>query len=740
MKKIKSPFLLISGILFFIILAIFFNYQVFKWIQNGEIQNWQLFSQNVVAGLNPGRVAEMQGKPSDKNLENYTYLRNQLIRTMDIGEKKKIKWVYLMTVKDDKILFTVDSIPDGEFGHSEPGDEYINYPKEILESHNKKEIKVANSYSDEWGSFFSVFTPISDWNTSEVIGILGVDIARLDYNYAIVQKMLWSLIITVFIFFLLLLFIKQFKNQITLKENDALFKIITEGSLDSIVITNKLGKIVLWNKAAEEMFAFTKKEALDNELLNMIVPQDESNDIKVKKLLDLFQVGKSLNKNEIIEFKVNDKNKKEFDAEISISAVKLNSEWHVISVIRDISEKKKKNDELLIKNKEIADQSKAILNILDDVNEEKENAKKHADELRKFEAAVNQSNEMMVFSDKEGIILWGNPAVEKMTGFSLDEFLGKKAGLLWGRLMTQEWYAKLWHRIKIEKKIFVDTITNHRKNGEKFISNITIYPLPDNNGESNIFVSTQRDVTKEIEVDRMKTDFISLASHQLRTPLSGIKWFLEMLLEGDMGKLNKEQQDAIENIDKSNERMIALVSALLNISRIESGRIIIESASVNLLSLAQSVVDELKIKFENKKQKLILSVDKNLPDINLDQKLIRQVFLNLLTNANKYTPENGEIIIFISKKEEEVLVQVSDDGSGIPEQEQRKIFEKFFRATNALKQETDGTGLGLYLVKAIVESSEGKIWFKSKVDSGTSFWFTLPLKGVKAKKGEVSIE
>ncbi len=329
--------------------------------------------------------------------------------------------------------------------------------------------------------------------------------------------------------------------------------------------------------------------------------------------------------------------------------------------------------------------------------------------------------------------------LRRMTGFSLNEVLRVKAGSLWGGLMDKKYYEKLWHTIKDEKKVFTDVIQNHRKNGELFTSTINIYPLLDEDGNSNIFVATQRDITREIEIDRMKTDFISLASHQLRTPLSGMKWFLEMLLGGDMGKLSKEQHDAIENIDKSNERMIALVASLLNISRIESGRIIVDPEPTDLVALAQGVIDELKIKYDDKKQSLIISADKNLPKINLDPKLVRQVFLNLLTNANKYTQEKGEVIIFISQKDQDVLVQVSDDGYGIPEQEQRKIFERFYRASNVVKKETDGTGLGLYLVKAIVESSGGKIWFKSQVDKGTSFWFTFPLKGVKAKKGEVSL-
>ncbi len=420
--------------------------------------------------------------------------------------------------------------------------------------------------------------------------------------------------------------------------------------------------------------------------------------------------------------------------------VMMQMQQSLAAMYQDLEKKvSQKTSELTLQLEKTQDTKRAMLNLLEDLSKQKDKMQKHAIELQKFELAVENAHDHIVITDPDGKILFANKAVESITGYSREEIFSKKAGSkkLWGGHMGQKTYELFWNRIKIEKKVFVGEFQNRRKSGEKYIAEAQVSPILDKQGNVLFFVGIERDITKAKEIDRMKTEFISLASHQLRTPLSAMKWFLEMLLHGDAGPLSIEQTEFINNVEQSNNRMIELVNSLLNVSRIESGRIIIEPSPTNLKQIVDEVQNEIIMKLNEKKQRLIITIHQSLPLIPLDQKLIRQVFINLLTNAIKYSPPGEDITIIISKENNEMVVQVADNGYGIPSSEHIHIFDKFYRATNAIKKETEGNGLGLYLVKSIIESSGGKIWFTSEENKGSSFYFTIPLYGMAKKEGEV---
>ncbi len=212
-----------------------------------------------------------------------------------------------------------------------------------------------------------------------------------------------------------------------------------------------------------------------------------------------------------------------------------------------------------------------------------------------------------------------------------------------------------------------------------------------------------------------------------------------MLLAGDAGKLNKEQKQFIDEIYAGNQRMVALVNALLNVSRLELGTFMIDPTPIDLKEMAQSVIKELEPGIKEKKLKITSLFDKKLKKINLDSGLTRMIFQNLLSNAIKYTPNKGSVKLTIKEEKKNVLISVSDTGFGIPKDQQDKIFTKLFRASNVREKNTEGTGLGLYIIKSIVENSNGNIYFISEEKKGTTFFVSLPLSGMQKKFGEKKI-
>ncbi|HSW96886.1 MAG TPA: ATP-binding protein [Candidatus Saccharimonadales bacterium] len=422
-------------------------------------------------------------------------------------------------------------------------------------------------------------------------------------------------------------------------------------------------------------------------------------------------------------------------ASFNSMAEKLNDSY--TNLEQKIQEKTK---ELAVKVTDLEDTKRATLNLLEDIQEEKEIAE---NKKAQDEAIIGSVGEGLIGLDQSGSIILINPVAEQILEIAAADVVGKP--IFDSYHLYDESDAEI---IKEKRPVSITLQTGEkisqaytyiRKDQTKIIISITATPVKQNDVITGV-IEVLRDITHEKEVDRMKTEFISLASHQLRTPLSAIKWFSEMLLGGDAGPLTPEQTDFTKNISESTERMVQLVNSLLNISRIESGRIVVDPHPTDLKELVQGVVTDLKAKITERKQNLVISVHGDLPQINLDPRLIRQVYMNLLTNAIKYTPKEGDITVFISKKDDEVISQITDNGYGIPSAQQGRIFQKFFRAQNVAKIETDGTGLGLYLIKAIIESSHGKIWFKSEEGKGTTFWFSLPLSGMEAKKGEVTLD
>jgi signal transduction histidine kinase len=248
------------------------------------------------------------------------------------------------------------------------------------------------------------------------------------------------------------------------------------------------------------------------------------------------------------------------------------------------------------------------------------------------------------------------------------------------------------------------------------------------------------DITHDQEIDHAKSEFVSLASHQLRTPLSIINWYAETILDGHVAKLEPQLKQYVEKIYTGNKRLIRLVNTLLNITRIETNTFNVTPIETNVVKLCATIISELKLVSEDNNIKIVENYEQRLPKLPLDQTLMSIALDNLVTNAIKYTPAGGKITVSIKLKKinlktKSLVISVADTGIGIPKTDKDKIFTKMFRSDNAKIRDTQGTGLGLYMVKSILDRTGGKVWFESEENSGTTFYLELPLTGMRQRVG-----
>jgi signal transduction histidine kinase len=238
-----------------------------------------------------------------------------------------------------------------------------------------------------------------------------------------------------------------------------------------------------------------------------------------------------------------------------------------------------------------------------------------------------------------------------------------------------------------------------------------------------------RGVEKIAEANIMKSEFISIISHQLCSPLSAISWNLEILeaeKEENENKMTPKQKVFLGNIRKSNEKMLKLVNDLLEVIRIDQGRSVFVRENIGLTQLAREVIEELGYLMASKKVKVSLKDSSPLPRAYVDSKKMKIVMENLIGNAIKYSNDNSQVDVKLESRGNKLLFIVKDQGAGIPRYQHDKVFEKFFRSNNSSKYRTEGVGLGLYLVKAILKNFNGEIWFESEVNKGSTFYVSLP--------------
>ncbi len=376
---------------------------------------------------------------------------------------------------------------------------------------------------------------------------------------------------------------------------------------------------------------------------------------------------------------------------------------------------------------------------------------KLGEEKAKAEAILMSIGDgLVITSGKEGIIIMANRVFEELIGWKENEIIGHS---LFDVMPARDADG---NPVPPQKR-FVSRVLNGdrpetatfyygRKDGSFFPGAVTVSKIIF--GGKNIgAVSVLRDVTREVQIDRAKTEFISLASHQLRDAPTAIGWCAEMLLNGTQGPLTAGQKDYVEEIYRRNKNATGLINDLLNVSRIDLGTFIIEPEEVLPESVCDGEIKQFMPQIEAKKLRLEKDYDKDLPRINADRGLLGVVFQNLISNAIYYTPEGGQIKIGLkfeksaAGKKEKVVFSVVDNGCGIPDNQKDKIFQRMFRADNAKIARSGGSGLGLYVVKEIIDQA-GPGWeigFESKENQGSLFWIKIPLSGMIPRAGQAQL-
>lgn len=358
------------------------------------------------------------------------------------------------------------------------------------------------------------------------------------------------------------------------------------------------------------------------------------------------------------------------------------------------------------------------------------------EEASRSQAILEAVADGVLVTDSENRISFLNASAEHILGITtakvinqtLNEFSGLfgKAATIWHEII-QEWYEAPTEYNQ------GDSYAEELELDDGRIVLVHLAPVMLQNDQFLGTVSIFRDITHQVEVDRLKSEFVATVSHELRTPMTSIRGYVDILLMGAAGALTENQNHFLEIIRNNTERLNILVADLLDISRLESGRVIITQQEVDVREIAEDVIETVKQRAvdEAKPMKFKFKVDDGLPPVYADPDRLRQIITNLIENAFHYTPENGEVDVVVSTLNggDAIQVDVHDTGVGIEMEDQQQVFERFYRGEDPLVLATPGTGLGLPIVRQLVEMHDGKIWVKSPGEhgKGSTFSFTLPV-------------
>lgn len=361
--------------------------------------------------------------------------------------------------------------------------------------------------------------------------------------------------------------------------------------------------------------------------------------------------------------------------------------------------------------------------------------KKAAYDVEKFKLGLDNSPNFISIVDQHGFINYINNEVANTLGYRIEEAENKKLTDLWHKdsdekMPPQEWKNKYDEAVKSKKSVKFDTF-GFRKNGIKYESLVTITPIQNTDNITENFLVVEQDVTEDKQKERIKSEFVSVVSHELRTPMTVIRGYASLLADGTLGELNEKQKEYINKINSETGRLLDLANDMLDVQKFDSGKIELKFEKKNLLELVEHVHKTYEEPFT--KKGLTLKIENNLknPDLGqalVDPKYFERTVSNLLSNALKYTEKGGVQIFLLNPDDDHIVVAVKDTGVGVPEAAIPHLFERFYQADGVMARKKEGSGLGLSIVKTIVEAHHGMCWVESKKDVGSTFYIALPVE------------
>jgi len=525
------------------------------------------------------------------------------------------------------------------------------------------------------------------------------------------------------------------------------YKTIFENSAVAITLTDKNERIILWNKYTENLLGMNKDDLYMKPVELLYTPEEwrriRSENVRQKGMQHHLETKMIRKNNEII------------DVDISLSVLK-NHKGRVIGsvgIVRDITQRKMMELELQRVHEKleqrVKDRTAEILKSNELLKQEINEHEKAEWSLKIKDSAIASSINAIVFVDPTGAVTYVNPSFLNMWGYdSEEEILGKPAAKFWHR---KEIYIEV-ARATFNKGGWVGELVAEKRDGTLFDAQLSANVVMDEEDVPICMMASFIDITarkKAVEklrksqmrierqnvqlkkLDKLKSNFLNITSHELRTPMCSMKGYVQMLLKKTLGDITEEQKRGLMVILRNVDRLDNLIQDVLDISRLESGTMKFITEITDIQKMIGEVSETMRTSADLKHVRINKEIEGNLPDLVIDQERIKQVLINVVDNAIKFSPDGTVIIIRAKKEGKNVLFEVQDFGRGIPKDKQKKIFETFYQVDYNMDRTFGGAGLGLAVSRGIVIAHGGSIWVKSKLGKGSTFGFTLPVKLVK---------